>query len=72
MRTAVPTYETLQRLAKSDLALAIELGAAVAHRARAEAIREAFRDAGLGLAQVFGLTHRPVSVPRRHPQPTRG
>lgn len=64
MHSVTPSYETLQRLARTDLARAIELGAAVARRARDEAMRDAFRDAGLGLAQVFGLAPRPVGVPR--------
>ncbi|HKY95608.1 MAG TPA: hypothetical protein VJL84_09890 [Kiloniellales bacterium] len=70
MRTT-PTYKTLQRLAQTDLALAIELGAAIARREQAEALREAFRDAGAGLAQMFGLAHRSTSHAHRHPHPSR-
>jgi len=63
-------YATLQRLAKTDLALAIELGAAAARRERARAFRDALGGAGLGLAQLFGLRHRPL--PLRHGQPRTG
>jgi hypothetical protein len=74
MRTVETTgrtdYATLQRLAKSDLALAIELGAAEAHRERARAFRDALRSAGLGLAQLFGLTHLPLAS--RHGQTRAG
>lgn len=72
MRPTPADYESLQRLAKADLARAIDLGVSLARRERAQALRDAFRDAGLGLAQVFGLTHRPVPAPRRRAQPSRG
>ena len=72
MRTNPAAYERLHRLAKTDLALAIEFGGAMARRERAEALRDVFRDAGLGLAQIFGLTHRPVPAPHRRAQPSRG
>jgi hypothetical protein len=72
MRTTPADHEILQRLAKTDLALAIELGASLARRERAEALRDAVRGAGLGLAQVFGLRHRPVPAPRSGVRPSRG
>jgi len=66
----VADYARLQHLARTDLALAIDLGAAAAREERARHLRDAFRGAGLGLAQLFGLASRPIPD-AAGPQPSR-
>jgi site-specific recombinase XerC len=68
-RTQEP--DRLQRLADTNLDRAVAQGIAEAHRLRAQAFREAFHQAGLGLSEIFGLGHRRLA-PRVHRGLSRG
>lgn len=75
MRTAatcVQPQDPLQRLAHRDLGRAVEQGIAEAHRLRAQAFRDAIHQAGLGLAQIFGLAGRRLTLRVDRPGLTRG